>query len=324
MGFRALSALKSKTVATLQDVLPLSVRIALVPTCPAIVFFHAVGDSAPYLSRTMVSEQRFRELIDELLQHFAPLEDLSPEGISGASSSHFMVSFDDGLRSAYEVAAPILEQKGIPAIFFINPDFMDGLKDFYRFEAFMVCERLGSAPRSHIGQVRSTLRRAGYVQDDPVSALLALRYPDRRVLHEIADILGFDMRGYFAGMRPYMSASECSDLLKRGFSLGAHSLDHPRFSEISLQAQVDETVASMERVRVGFNLHYRYFAFPFNDGGVGDEYYARTRDHVDCYFTTRGWRPPGGSPMVLHRVGMDRDQGRVGAIERLKSKWGWN
>jgi peptidoglycan/xylan/chitin deacetylase (PgdA/CDA1 family) len=54
-------------------------------------------------------------------------------------------------------------------------------------------------------------------------------------------------------------------LIKQGFSIGAHSLEHPCYNEISYDEQIKQTVESVKWVRDRFNLNYNLFSFPFSD-----------------------------------------------------------
>src|ERR1700754_2724866 len=83
------------------------------------------------------NKQQFERDLDYLLKRFKPLD---PSGLPAALAAggplpkgSFLLTFDDGLREVYEVAAPILLRKGVPAIFFLNPSYLDNRALFYRF-----------------------------------------------------------------------------------------------------------------------------------------------------------------------------------------------
>jgi peptidoglycan/xylan/chitin deacetylase (PgdA/CDA1 family) len=300
--------------------IPLRLQMAALPSTPLIVFFHGVGKEQPYIKNLYPSQSEagFEKIIDELLTRFKPLEDLSITGIAAAKSNRFIVTFDDGLRSAYEIAVPILERKGIPAIFFLNPDFMDGRNCFYRFEASLLCETLKSASVQQAEKVTSLLSARRYPAAEAFSAVKAVRYADRGIYREIAEILEMDMDGFFEQERPYFTAAEATDLLSRGFYLGAHSCDHPRYGDISPQEQVRQTLDSTQQIQQRFNLSYRYFAFPFSDEDIDQDFYTQTRPGVDLYFTTGGWRKAERQQGIYHRVWLDTVSS---AIDELKSEW---
>jgi peptidoglycan/xylan/chitin deacetylase (PgdA/CDA1 family) len=309
-----------KTLISLYPKTPFALQAALLPSAPLIVFFHAVGKEQSYTKNIYhyQSEDGFRKIIEALLKYFKPLEDLTVSGISNAKSNQLIVTFDDGLQSAYEIAAPMLEQRGIPAIFFLNSAFMGDHQNFYRFEASLICEKLTEASPEEKKKALECLHDMGYAESDDFATIKAVRYPDRGIYEEIAQILEFDMDDFFAHAKPHITETHISDLINRGFFIGAHSCDHPRYWEISPEDQVNQTLESVRLIQQAFNLAYRYFAFPFGAWGLAPEFYSKTMQDVDLYFTTGGWRRPEKMKRIYHRVDMDRADN---VIEALKSEW---
>ena len=89
---------------------------------------HIVGDVAPDHVKHLFkipSLMKFKADIEFLGRHYEPLP-LSELARVGQASrergapKHFVLSFDDGMREIYDVIAPFLHAKGIPAIFFLN------------------------------------------------------------------------------------------------------------------------------------------------------------------------------------------------------------
>src|SRR5262249_21009353 len=89
------------------------------PTAPC---YHLVSDSPPAHVRHLYVPRRLQEFeseLDYLLSHFrfvalAELLTWAKEGRSVPSKTVFL-SFDDGLREAKEIVAPVLLRKGVPA-----------------------------------------------------------------------------------------------------------------------------------------------------------------------------------------------------------------
>ena len=50
-----------------------------------------------------------------------------------------LLTFDDGLSECYQVVAPILKEKGIPATFFLCSAFVDNHELAYRFQEELAC-----------------------------------------------------------------------------------------------------------------------------------------------------------------------------------------
>ena len=94
-----------------------------------IPYYHVVSDEAvPHISH-LYKHKRTRQFIDDLeflLKHYSPigLWDLIGwvRGKNNPPPNCFLLTFDDGFREIYDVIAPILSDKGIPATFFINSE----------------------------------------------------------------------------------------------------------------------------------------------------------------------------------------------------------
>ena len=78
--------------------------------------------------------ETFEKDLEYFLKHFKPisLEDLIllNKKKEQPKTPSFHITFDDGLSSFYQVAAPLLEKKGIPATCFLNNDFIDNQELF--------------------------------------------------------------------------------------------------------------------------------------------------------------------------------------------------
>ncbi|QCB44820.1 polysaccharide deacetylase family protein [Hydrogenophaga sp. PAMC20947] len=303
--------------------IPLGFSRAVSSSTLPIFIFHAVEENPkPYIKHLYDyhTPESFERVLDEILRNFRPLEDLSPQGIARAGADQFLVTFDDGLRSSYEVAAPILERKGIPSIHFLITDFLAGSSASRveeKFKASLLKEALSHRSLRDQADVASILAHAGYV-GAPEDALMSVRLADGAVYAEVAERLEIDMDAYFRADRPYITHDEAADLARRGFMLGAHSRDHPRYWEIGLDEQVEQTLRSMQHVQTAFGLPHRYFAFPYKNKGITSAFYDRTHDAVDLFFTTSGWGNRMNRQKVFHRVGLDSTGS---ASQALQSGW---
>ena len=313
--------LASKTLRASLRQVPLGLAQSLSASTLPIVIFHAVEDAPkPYIKHLYDyhTAASFERVLDELLKRFKPLEDLSPEGIARAGADRFLVTFDDGLRSSYEVAAPILERKGIPAIHFLISDFLAGggsSRVEEKFKASLLVETLKARDDKVQRAAAVILAKAGYPGSDPLSELMSVRLQDSAVYDAVAECLDLDLEAYFREDRPYITHDEAADLARRGFMLGAHSCDHPRYWEIGLDEQVEQTLKSMAHVQKAFDVPYRYFAFPYKNKGISPAFYERTREAVDLFFTTSGWGNRMNRQQVFHRVGLDSSDSAVQALQ---------
>jgi peptidoglycan/xylan/chitin deacetylase (PgdA/CDA1 family) len=238
---------------------------------PAGVLFphaHIVCDDAPLHVRQLYavpSVTKFKSDIDFLCRKYRALELSDLGGIARHRDKRpahsFVLSFDDGMREVYDVIAPILREKGIPALFFLNSSMIDNKQLMWRHKVSLLIERSRQRP----GQIPSALSvRPG---EGLCAKLKALRFADEHILDDVARFFEVDFDEYLSSARPYLTTSQVLELARDGFEFGAHSGTHPYFNELPVENQKDQIFRSVQFVRA-LGLPCRYFAFPFHDNGV--------------------------------------------------------
>lgn len=249
---------------------------------PFLPVYHMITDDAEDVAHTRHlyrhrSTRQFETDLDLLLQTFSPIslgtlvEHLDRD-VPLPRRSMFL-SFDDGLRQQFEIAAPILRRKGVPATFFVPRDFVDNATLFYRFKASLLVDALGSLDDRRRAVVGSRLGLPCAEHRQCIDAILRIDHADRSRLDELAEMLSLDFDEYLATQRPFMTAGEISSLVAAGFTVGAHSLDHPHYRGLPLREQLRQTRESVTFVRSTFGADLAAFAFPFSDEGVGQPFF---------------------------------------------------
>jgi len=243
--------------------------------------YHTVSDNTPEHIRHLYPVKTVRQFtadLDFLLKTYRPvnpaeLENLLHHGISPKSNT-FLLTFDDGLREFYDLIAPFLLQKGIPAICFLNSDFVDNQGLFFRYKASLL---IGAFERkkqqTQADAVIQWLKRYAPDHQNIRSALLSVSYQNRGALDELATIIDYDFADYLAQQQPYLNSQQILSLKKQGFYFGAHSCDHPEYRFLSLDEQIRQTRESVDDLCNRFALPYRAFAFPFTDFGVSKAFF---------------------------------------------------
>jgi peptidoglycan/xylan/chitin deacetylase (PgdA/CDA1 family) len=238
-------------------------------------FYHTVtNDYLPHLTPLYKPKtfQKFKNDLDFLTADFQAIdmEDvlLHTKGEKSIRQHAFHLSFDDGLREVYEVVLPYLYRKGIPATVFINSDFVNNQQLFYRHKAALIVDALSK--REPSPSLRKEIESR--LPDSPETSLrmrvLAVSYTQRELLDEIASLLEIDLEEYLKKRRPYLTTKEIYDMHKKGFSVGAHGIDHPHFSEITEEEQIRQIMDSVAFVKKTVPEPHRYFSFPFTDEEV--------------------------------------------------------
>lgn len=107
-------------------------------------YYHTVSDKplphvAPLYRHRTVAE--FRADLDWLMAHHEPIRWTEIDAYEQAEKPAFCLTFDDGFKEFYTIVAPILEEKNIPCICFLNSAFVDNQTMMFRNQ--MALERQG-------------------------------------------------------------------------------------------------------------------------------------------------------------------------------------
>jgi peptidoglycan/xylan/chitin deacetylase (PgdA/CDA1 family) len=238
---------------------------------PAGVLFpyaHIVSDVVPLHIRHLYKIPKvgkFKSDIDFLCRRYRALQLSDLERIGQHRDKRpahsFVLSFDDGMREVYDIIAPILREKGIPALFFLNASTIDNKQLMWRHKVSLLVERSRQRP----GQIPNGLNVCP--GESLCAKLKALRFADEHILDDVARFLEVDFDEYLSSARPYLTTGQILELARDGFEFGAHSGTHPHFNELPIEDQKDQIARSVHFIR-GLGLPCRYFAFPFHDNGV--------------------------------------------------------
>lgn len=224
------------------------------------------------------NRKRFENDLDYFLERWNPISffDLMSFAKAGQKvrDGSFLLTFDDGLREAHDVIAPILLKKGIPAIFFLSSAFLDNKELAYDHKKSLIAERLRKDPRNLEKKVQEVTGKEIGRNPSLKKYVSGLGYRDAYMLDQIAEAMGLDFRAYLDSRRPYLTTDDARRLVNQGFALGAHGIDHPPYSMLPFEEQVHQTVTSMRFIRDRFGLDYGAFAFPHGDGKITKEFFG--------------------------------------------------
>ena len=206
-----------------------------------------------------------------------------------------IITFDDGLRSQYENALPVLDRLGVPAIFFVSaqpliedhaltvhkihyiranvaPD--DLMAEMHRF----LGDRGVSAGEIDAGREQAV---ATYRYDEPESALLKwyLNFGLERVEADrfVSPIFAKQVGNEAAWCeRTYMRPEHVCDLARRGF-LGNHSFEHLPLAMLEVGAMRDQLQRNQVELEKMGGVSVPYISFPYGGANAVDE-----REAVAC------------------------------------------
>ncbi len=277
--------------------------------------YHMVSDDSPIHTRHLYAERgiaEFEKDLDYLLQSFTPLSleeigSLSARGLSIPGNSLFL-SFDDGFREMSEIVAPLCRRKGVPATFFLTTAFLDNRVLGSRHKASLLiddCERQGIGADSPA--LKKLIQEAGLGPFESIrQTFLAVSHAQTHLLDECAVSLGVDFEDYLRTSRPYLTLDQVRGLLQEGFSIGGHSIDHPRYGDLEFNEQIRQTVECIQYLTGNFPVPCKAFAFPFVSDGVDDRFFEEvlTKNIADLVFCI-GRMPTKSHKRAFQRFGVE-------------------
>jgi len=283
---------KSTSWLPMEWVRPLSGVALVVP------YYHMVSDArVPHVSQLygFRSVAEFTADVEYFARNFTPVTLAEiVEALNGTRElprSCFHLTFDDGFSEMHDVVAPILERAGVSATFFLTTAFLDGGGLAHHNELSLILEQLATQPVSDAAKERlESLLPAQGSNLALRDRVLSLRYAQKAVVRSAAEVLELDIGQYVIAKQPHLTSQQVAALIGRGFSIGAHSYDHPLYADLSPAEQLAQTRTSVELLVKRFGIHPRSFAFPHNDSGVGDAFFATIFGEglLDVSFGTSG------------------------------------
>ena len=300
--------------------LPMQLLLKTSPANSVFPYHHIVSDeSVPHIINLYPykNARQFRQDLDFLLKYFEPV---TPSDLvhyiqlnQKLPEKKFLLSFDDGFREINDVIVPILHSKGIPAIFFINPAFIDNKQMFYRNKISIILGVLQNRNSSILKQIAKILSVPNESFDDLKSALLSIRHTDKFRLDEIAQILDISIDDYLKKNRPWLTTEELKKISSMGFCIGAHSWDHPYYQSVSLNDQVKQTIESCAYVRQ-FEPQVTTFSFPHFDKGLSQQLFdelLKPEYGIDLLFGIQNQKNEIHN-RVVHRFNCERPDVAIG------------
>ena len=280
----------------------------------AILTYHGIIEREPPrelrpLYKIMVTADAFREQMQTLRARYqvVTLETLAKRLAAGEPVDRMAaVTFDDGWRSTRTLAAPILEELGVPATVFLATGLMDTDRRGLWTQRVWTDLTASDASRLSFGDIDlpsdTPVKRAAAVRRI-VDALKKLPASDRAVAFRDLErrygrgpALGEDMG--------FMTWKEVRELAPMGVDSGAHTVDHEILSRLPLEEAARQVRASKTHIESELGLACPLFAYP---NGSPDDF---TDDHVklmmDAGFLAAVTQIPGRNPLEIDRFRLRR------------------
>jgi peptidoglycan/xylan/chitin deacetylase (PgdA/CDA1 family) len=300
------------------SVIPLKLLLRVSAVRSLFPYHHIVSDEpVPHIQHlySYKNKKQFTDDLDFLLRNFSPV---SPQDLfdyiksnSRLPEKKFLITFDDGFREVAEVIAPSLLAKGVPAIFFINPAFIGNKIMFYRNKISLLIHELKTGKHSPavLKNVASLLPGTEPTADKIKFSLLGLTQHNQAITDTIAPLLNLSFDQYLEKKRPWLTEEEVSELSRKGFSIGAHSWDHPYYQHLPLEEQVKQTLESCDFIRKTGQQPV-CFSFPHLDKGLSQTLFdtlISPGKNIDLLFGTQNLKLELYN-RTIHRFNAERPQ----------------
>jgi peptidoglycan/xylan/chitin deacetylase (PgdA/CDA1 family) len=235
-------------------------------------------------------------------------EPLPPRGVA--------ITFDDGYRDNLELAVPLLERLALPATFFLVPGILSGMtmpwwevvawaftrtsRDSVTWEGEKLSLAQAASRRASFCHVGERLkRRTRVAREQATEELVTLLAPD----------------GPAPTSEMFLGWDGARELVRRGFTVGSHSLRHAILSEEAPAEQRQDLAVARRQLEDELSVPVELLAYPNGterdyDGTTVDA--ARAAGHVAALTTRDGWNHPRTPPFELRRFVVYPERGVVG------------
>lgn len=224
-----------------------------------VIYYHTVGKRSDCLDFFFpeVPLHSFKYQINKLIKKkykFVSFEELYQEYHKKNNVSKLIVlTFDDGYFSNFRNVKYFLNQKKIPATFFLTGTTITN-KPMWR-------DKLSFG----LNHIRKNNPKDLFVFQQEIKKSLDWKYDE--FLSKTDDLLNRfnipDPSKLFRKERLYMNKENIHELIKEGHSLGLHSMHHPYFKNINDAEAVTDIIQNNDLIKKLFNYEPISFSFPF-------------------------------------------------------------
>jgi peptidoglycan/xylan/chitin deacetylase (PgdA/CDA1 family) len=229
------------------------------------------------------------------------------------------LTFDDGYRDNLDIAVPLLEELGLPATFFLVPGLLS--RETRAWWEVLGWAFLRSA-RSTVqwdGHVLQTRGRAGRAWFTWVAEQLKThdRAARDRLLLELLELL--EPEGEPGDGDLFLDWDGARELVRRGFSVGSHSMHHVILSRETAEDQVRDLIGSRRRLEAELGVSMELLAYP---NGTRADYDTNTIDaarragHLFAFAIHAGIVSNTTPPYAAPRFAMEPQLGFSGIVAR--------
>ncbi|MCB0736454.1 MAG: polysaccharide deacetylase family protein [Bacteroidetes bacterium] len=228
-----------------------------------------------------LSKEWFQNAIETLERYFQiiSVNDFHQQLLAKSLKRKCLITFDDGDKSVYENAYPVLKSKGYQAILFVSPQIIQTQKNYWFQE---------------IGQMNKLRQRAFYkdiyhydIKDGEVGVTERLKSKKYCEIEQFVAQILKEIESKPQNLTP----NQFLEMIQEGVIVpGAHTINHPILKNESLTNAENEIIQSVIELEKMVGNKVKYFAYP---NGVPNldftkrEYNAIEKAGVELAFSCR-------------------------------------
>jgi len=278
-----------------------------------VVFHNISAEESPFTTGMNVSTTpaKFEAALRFLTTYYHPvcLEDVLTSSDSAPLPARaVLVSFDDAYASVVEIAAPLCQKFGVPAVFFVNAGFLDN-----RCLApdNLVCYVANVLGMPTVNAAARAVRGADYPELRSLPDVFGRFFPSlklaerRAFLEALGKLGGIDERRLASEAALYLTSSQLRTLTGFDFEIGNHTYTHVHCRALSSEDFVEEIDRNKAMLEAASGAKVRSFSQPY--GSSRDLTYElachlRQSGHEAAFLGESVANPQGANPFHLDRI----------------------
>ena len=241
-----------------------------------VLNYHRIGDPATSLLDRAVFSANAEGLARQidLVQLHADL--ISPADVptvldpSSPRGRHVLITFDDGYRDNFDLALPVLKEKGVQATFFLNSGFLDTPRLPWNDEISWIVR---SSKWPKIPQ-NSWLPKSYSLAPDEIDESIAQIHqhyvrlhgdPDKTsaFLNDLAEATGTGRAPSEVSQELWMTWDMVREMCAAGMTMGGHTVNHPSLADETADGQAAEINGVRERLLTELGESPNSFSYPY-------------------------------------------------------------
>ena len=233
------------------------------PPLTAIVYHHVAARADAFTDKLLVTTRP--ETLRAQLQFYQKHYDIITPGDLEAGNlprRPLLITFDDAYRSVCDVAAPILREFRVEALFFINPAAV--------LDRRVPTDNLLCFATTVLGQDEIHRTVGGPAKSAPalpsllMSVIAGLPADElARIRHALLDRLGYTEESLHARSDLFLTRDQLANLGSYGLHAGNHTMTHRMLHALSARELDDEIRHAKDRIEDATGQAVRWFSLPY-------------------------------------------------------------